>query len=155
MFPAMVAPVVGIDGVLTGIHATFLRPDGTGKADFTDSEFQRETRGVIRGGAIRLAEHDPDRELLVAEGIETTLSAMEIFELPGWSVVCASSLKTVELPSSVQSIVIAADRDRSGAGQRNALAARERWTSEGRAVRLVMPPVLGTDFNDILLERRM
>lgn len=149
-FPAMAAPVVGVDGKLTGIHMTYLHPDGTGKADFADPDFQRETRGVIRGGSIRLAPHIPERELIIAEGIETTLSAMEIFGLPGWSSVSAAGLKTVELPPTVRCVVIAEDNDLTGAGQRNALAARQRWTGEGRAVRVVIPPEAGTDFNTIL-----
>ena len=152
-FPAMVVPVVNVDDGQTGIHATYLRPDGSGKADFANKEFQRECRGVIRGGAIRLAAHDPDCELIIAEGVEATLSAMQIFGLPGWSAVYAGGLKTVELPPAVRRVVIAADNDVSGTGQRNALAAYQRWISEGRFVRIAMPPVAGDDFNDVLTKR--
>ena len=42
--------------------------------------------------------------------------------------------------------------DASGVGQRNALAAYDRWTAEGRSVRMVAPPVVGDDFNDVLLK---
>jgi phage/plasmid primase-like uncharacterized protein len=149
--PAMVAPVVNVDGEQIGIHMTYLRPDGSGKVDLA-KEFQRECRGVIRGGAIRLAPHDPDRELIIGEGIETVLSAMQIFGLPGWSVVYAGGLATVELPLAVRSVVIAADNDINGAGQRNALAAYQRWTDEGRSVRIAMPPRAGYDFNDVLMK---
>ena len=138
----MLAPVVNVSGEQTGVHMTYLRPDGGGKADLP-KEYQRECRGVIRGGAIRLAEHDPDTELIVAEGVETTLSAMQIFGLAGWSAVFAGGLKTMELPSNVRRIIIAADNDVSGAGQRNALAAYDRWTAEGRAVRIKAPPDVG------------
>ena len=148
-FPAMVAPVVDVDGNQTGIHATYLRSDGSGKADFADREFQRECRGVIRGGAIRLAEHDPDRALVVAEGVETALSAMQLFELPGWSAVSAGGLKALKLPPSVRNIIIVADNDASGTGQRSAVAAGQRWKAEGRAVRAVVPLITG-DFNDVL-----
>jgi hypothetical protein len=149
-FPAMVAPVVDINGALTGIHATFLRPDGSGKADFADPAFQRETRGVIRGGAIRLAPHEPNRELIVAEGVESALSATAIFASPAWSAVSAIGLKTVELPLAARRIVIATDNDISGTGQRNALAAYQRWSAEGRSVRIALPPIPGDDFNDVL-----
>ena len=74
--PAMLAPVVNIDGEQTGLHMTYLRRDGGGKAALP-KEYQRECRGVIHGGAIRLAEHDPDAELVVAEGVESTFSAMQ------------------------------------------------------------------------------
>jgi len=151
--PAMVAPVVDVGGELTGIHATYLKRDGGGKADLGHPEYQRETRGRIKGGATRLAEHDPDRELLVGEGLESTLSAMEIYDLPGWAAFSADNLKNgLELPAAVHRIVIAADNDT--AGRRAALEAHRRWTAGGhRAVRIVMPPRAGTDFNDLLTAR--
>jgi hypothetical protein len=152
MFPAMAAPVVDVNGAQTGVHMTYLRADGTGKADFPNRDFQRECRGVVRGGSIRLIPHDPNRELIIAEGIETALSASEIFGLPAWSAVSAGGLKTLELPPAVRRIVIAADRDVSGTGQRNALAAYHRWSAEGRSVRIVIPTSLG-DFNDALTGR--
>ena len=150
--PAMLAPVVNIDGEQTGLHMTYLRRDGGGKAALP-KEYQRECRGVIQGGAIRLAEHDPDAELIVAEGIESAFSAMQLFCLAGWAAVYAGGLKTLELPSSVRRIIITADNDLSGAGQRNALAAYDRWTAEGRSVRVKIPPGVGDDFNDVLIKR--
>ena len=151
--PAMVAPIVDINGQQTGAHLTYLRSDGTGKADLP-KEFQRECRGVIGGGVIRLATHDPECELLVGEGVETALSAMEIFKRPGWAAVYAGNLKEdLMLPPEVRRVVITADNDESGTGQKNALAAKQRWLSQGRAVRIVIPPRIGTDFNDFLMER--
>jgi hypothetical protein len=147
---AMVAPVVDLRGEQTGVHMTYLRPDGSGKADLGHPGLQRECRGVIRGGTIRLAAHDPDRPLLIGEGLESTLSAMEIFGLPGWAAVSAGGLKTLELPLSVRNVVIAADNDHSGAGQRNALAAYDRWTGEGRSVCIRCPSTAGHDYNDML-----
>ena len=91
----------------------------------------------IHGGAICLAEHCPDTELIVGEGVESTFSAMQIFGLAGWSAVYAGGLKTIKLPPSVRRIVIAADNDLSGVGQRNALAADDRWIAEGRSVRIM------------------
>jgi putative DNA primase/helicase len=151
--PAMFAPVVNIDGEQIGAHMTYLRRDGAGKADLP-KEYQRECRGVIHGGAIRLAEHDPDAELIVAEGIESAFSAMQLFGRAGWAAVCAGGLKTLDLPSTVHSVIIAADNDPSGAGQRNALAAYDRWTAEGRSVRIKIPPDVGDDFNDVLTKGR-
>jgi putative DNA primase/helicase len=149
---SMVAPITDIDGIQIGIHATYLRRDGTGKADFGHRDLQRETRGIMRGGAIRLAPHDSGLELIVGEGIESTLSAMEIFDLPGWSAVSAGGLKTLELPSPVRHILIAADNDM--AGRQTALTAYQRWTGEGREVRVKVPPNAGDDFNDVLARRR-
>ena len=150
--PAMAAPILDINGEQIGVHLTYLR-DGGGKADLP-KEFQRECRGVIHGGAIRLMEHDPGVELIIAEGIETSLSAAQLFDLPCWSAVYAGGLKTMELPPGVCRIIIAADNDVSGAGQRNALVAFDRWVGEGRHVRIKCPPNAGDDFNDVLIKRR-
>ena len=49
--PAMLAPIVNVDGEQTGVHLTYLRHDGGGKADLP-KQYQRECRGLIRGGAI-------------------------------------------------------------------------------------------------------
>jgi phage/plasmid primase-like uncharacterized protein len=149
---ALLAPVTDVAGEQIGVHMTYLRPDGSSKADLP-KEFQRECRGAIRGGAIRLADHDPNTALIIGEGIESVFSATQIFGLAGWSAVFAGGLKTVELPSTVRTIIIAADNDASGAGQRNALAAYDRWTAEGRSVRIKAPPDVGDDFNDVLIKR--
>ena len=150
--PAMLAPVVDVSGEQTGVHLTYLRGDGGSKVDLP-KEFQRECRGVIRGGAIRLIPFDPGVELGLAEGVETGLSFAELFDLPCWSAVYAGGLKTLEIPSTVRRIIIAADNDVSGAGQRKALAAYDRWTAEGRSVRIRIPPNAGDDFNDVLIKR--
>jgi putative DNA primase/helicase len=149
--PAMLAPVVNVTGEQIGTHLTYLRGDGSGKAELT-KEYQRESRGLIHGGAIRLFPFDPDVELVLAEGVETSLAASELFGLPCWSAVYAGGLCSLVLPLEVRHVMIAADNDASGVGQRNALAAYDRWRAEGRSVRIVAPPVVGDDFNDVLLK---
>ena len=95
-------------------------------------------------------------ELIIAEGDRDLLSPRrELSDLPCWSAVFAGGLKTTQLPPDVRRIVIAADNDVSGAGQRNALAAYDRWTAEGREVRIKTPPEVGDDFNDVLSKRRV
>lgn len=148
-YPAMVAPIVNVAGEQIAVHKTFLRPDGRGKADLP-KEHQRETCGPFKGGAIRLAPHRAGVELLISEGIETTLAAMQLFGLPGWAAICAPGIEALELPTEVRAVAIAADNDVSGTGQRAALSARERWATERRSVRILLPPNPG-DFNDVLL----
>jgi putative DNA primase/helicase len=149
-YPAMVAPIVNVAGEQVAVHKTFVRPDGRGKADLPKEE-QRETCGPMKGGAVRLSPHHPGVELLIGEGVESTLSAMQLFGLPGWAAICASGLEALELPDDIRSVVIAADHDKNGVGQRAALCAREQWAAEGRSVRILLPPNLGEDFNDVLL----
>ena len=151
--PAMLAPVVDIDGEQIGVHLTYLRYDGAGKAALP-KEYQRECRGALAGGAIRLIPFDPGVELVLAEGVESGLSAAQLFALPCWSAVYAGGLRSLALPPDVRNVIIAADNDASGIGQRNALAAYDRWTAEGRSVRIKIPPNTGDDFNDVLTKRR-
>jgi hypothetical protein len=151
--PAMLAPVVDVNGEQIGTHFTYLRRDGSSKAALP-KEFQRETRGVLAGGAIRLIPFNPEVELILGEGIETVFAAAELFVRPCWSAVYAGGLRSLVLPPEVRRVIIAADNDASGAGQRNALAAYDRWTAEGRTVRMRCPPDVGDDFNDVLLKRR-
>ena len=79
--PAMLAPVVDIDGEQIGTHMTYLRRDGAGKADLA-KEHQRECRGALAGGAIRLIPFDPGVELILCEGVETGLAAAELLPCP-------------------------------------------------------------------------
>jgi putative DNA primase/helicase len=149
-YPAMLARVVDIDGHQIGIHKTFLKPDGSGKWPFSDKRLQRETCGRIGGGAVRLAPYDPRRALAVGEGIENAASAMHLLDLPGWAALSAPGIKSLELPECVRNVVIAVDNDENGTGQEAALFAYEKWTGEGRSVRLMVPPNVGEDFNDLL-----
>jgi putative DNA primase/helicase len=91
---------------------------------------------------------DPKRELLLAEGIETGLSAAQLLELPCWAAVSAVGLKTLELPLAAQRLCIAADHD--DAGKRAAAVARTRAIDLGREVRIILPRTPGYDFNDVL-----
>jgi hypothetical protein len=142
--------LVNVPGEQIGIHKTFLKPDGFDKADLPRAE-QRETCGVFKGGAIRLAPHLPGAELLIGEGVETVLAAMQLFGLPGWSAICAGGIEALELPPEIRAVVIAADNDENSVGQRAALTVRKRWVAEGRSVRILLPPKPG-DFNDVLLQ---
>jgi putative DNA primase/helicase len=111
----------------------------------------RMSYGPIGGGSVRLA---PAAEtLLVGEGIETCMSAMQAMTVPAWAALSTSGLKALMLPLIVRTVIILADNDANGAGERAARAAAERWLTEGRRVRLAMPPVSGNDFSDLLLGR--
>jgi putative DNA primase/helicase len=129
------------------VHRTWFERD----LDGVWRRLDRASLGLKNGGAIRLA---PAAEtLLIGEGIESTLSGMQVFDLPGWSAIDAGNLcDCLELPRVVRSVLVAADHDRSGAGQAAAVGARRRWTAEGRSVRIVLPNAIG-DFNDIIAGR--
>lgn len=140
--PAMVAKIVGPNGGLVAVHRTYLLADGSCKAP-VDKDCQRLSLGPTRGGVVHLAPFDPDRPLIIGEGIETTMSLMQLRGLPGWAGVSTSVLKHLILPVAVRQILIAVDHDRNGAGERAARAAGQRWVAEGRCVWLAMPKGFG------------
>jgi hypothetical protein len=145
----MVARVDNTDGELVAVHRTFLLPDGSGKAA-VDKDCQRLSLGPTRGGIVRLAPFDPDCPLIIGEGIETTLSLMQLRGLPGWAGVSTSVLKYLILPAVVQRVLLAVDADRNGAGERAARTAGRRWVAEGRRVWLATPRGGHGDWNDVL-----
>ena len=110
-------------------------------------------RGPVGGGAVRLGTIQPDDWLIIAEGIETTLSVMQATGLAGWAALSASGMARLILPSEARMVVIVADHDANGSGDRAARTAAERWVGEGRRVRIALAPEPGTDFNDVLLGR--
>jgi phage/plasmid primase-like uncharacterized protein len=143
--PAMIARIDNIDGELIGIHRTFLRPDGGGKAD---AEPSKAMIGRAAGSAVRLVA--AAETLIVGEGIESTLSAMQATGLPAWAALSVSGLIALVLPPTAQNVIIIADNDANGVGQRAAKAAAQRWRREGRRVSVWMSPQIGTDANDLL-----
>jgi hypothetical protein len=144
VWPAMVALVThGVDDEPLAVHRTFLAPDGSGKASVDP---QKMMLGPCRGGAVRLA--PAGDVLMVGEGIETSLAAMQARGLPAWAALSTSGLLALDLPSEVRAVIILADGDE--AGKAAARGAALRWKREGRRVRIAHPPE-GMDFNDMLL----
>lgn len=141
--PAMVALVTdGKSGMPVAIHRTYLSSDGNAKAEVSPNKMML---GPTRGGVVRLCEHGEG--LLIGEGIETTLSAMQATGRPGWAALSTSGLTSLVLPPDAGAITILADGDK--AGHKSAKAAATSWSARGVAVRVAYAPT-GTDFNDLL-----
>ena len=145
--PAMIGLVEHVDHGPTAIHRTFISAEGSGNAAV---EPDKASLGPVAGGAVRLAQVRAGQWLLVAEGLETTFSVMHACALPGWAALSAGGIKSLVLPPSANMVVICADNDANGVGQRAANAAAERFLAEGRRVRIALPPRSGLDFNDLL-----
>jgi putative DNA primase/helicase len=140
----MVARIDNIDGELIGVHRTWLDRDAAGQWHRRD----RAILGRAAGGGVRLS---PAAEtLMVAEGIETTMAAMQATAMPAWAALSTAGLVALLLPPIVRTVIVLADNDASGAGERAACIAAARWLAEGRRVRIAMPPEPGTDFADLL-----
>jgi phage/plasmid primase-like uncharacterized protein len=142
----MVALVTrGTDGAPLAIHRTFLNRDGQEKASVEPTKMML---GPCRGGAVRFG-LVVDR-VMIAEGIETALSALQATGRATWAALSTSGLRALELPACVREVVLLADGDEPG--ETAAQAAAVRWTLEGRKVRIARAP-RGFDFNDMLQGR--
>jgi putative DNA primase/helicase len=144
IWPAMVALVTnGADGTPLAIHRTFLARDEVGKARVDP---QKMMLGPCRGGVVSLA--DPGDLLMIGEGIETCLSAMQATGHPAWAALSTSGLRGLDLPVDVSDVVVLADGD--DAGEAAAQDCARKLKREGRRVRIARPPK-GCDFNDLLI----
>lgn len=56
----------------------------------------------------------------IAEGIETAIAAGRLFQMSVWSVICANGIETFQPPPGCRHLVIFADHDLNGVGQRAA-----------------------------------
>src|SRR5262249_53488334 len=144
----MLARVDDVDGNFIAVHRTWLKADGSGKASLREPKM---SLAPIRGGAVRLTL--AAETLLIGEGIETCLAALRATAQAAWAALSTSGMVALRLPPIVRTVVILADHDRSGAGERAARTAAQRWLAEGRQVRIAMPPELGTDMADVLAGR--
>ncbi|MGJ3231735.1 MAG: DUF7146 domain-containing protein [Oceanicaulis sp.] len=141
--PALVALVEGGDGF--AVHRTYLRPDGSGKADITPD---KAMLGRCAGGAVRLA--DGPGRLVVAEGVETALSLLSgLLDGPAavWAALSTSGLRGLRLPDQRGNLTVASDGDDAGRAAARALA--ERAHALGWRV-TIADPGDGRDFNDVL-----
>ena len=127
------------------MHRTYLRPDGSGKAEIDPP---KAMLGATAGGAVRLT--DGLSRLVVGEGIESTLSlACGFLNGPAAlrAALSTSGLRGMRLPSHPGRLTIACDGDPPGREAAKVLA--ERAHALGWQVG-ICDPGTGADFNDIL-----
>lgn len=121
-FPAMVAPIVSLDGRTLALHRTYLTADGR-KADVPSVKKLTGAAGLLGGACIPL--HQPARGCIgIGEGIETSLAACFASGVPTVAAYCAGNLAAWKWPVSVQRLVIFADADKAGCEAADKLRAR-------------------------------
>lgn len=125
------------------VQRIFLEPPGRKCADL---ESPKMSLGPIAGGGVILG--DVRDALVVAEGIESALSAGRALGLPAVAVLGASNLVRLEIPDTVQRVVIAPDRDEGGTGERHARALGVKLARRGLRVALAWAPDGLNDWND-------
>jgi putative DNA primase/helicase len=141
----MVSAVQGPSGRITGVHRTYLKPDGSGKADVKKPKLMA---GICWEGAIRLC--PAGSRLAIAEGIETALSVFAATQTPTWPTGSMGNLAAIIVPPIVRDLVICVDGDSSPAETERVIEKAGAFHSaRGLRVAVVRPPV-GMDFNDVL-----
>jgi hypothetical protein len=146
-WPAMIAAVTDLSGAITGVHRTWLDPEGfdpirLGKAPI---ETPRRAMGKLLGNAVRFG---PGVNVLaIGEGIETMLSLRCVLPaLPMAAALSANHLAALLLPPTLRRLYIARDAD--AAGDVAASALTERAELAGIET-IVLTPMRG-DFNEDL-----
>ncbi len=147
-WPAMIACVTDLDGQITGVHRTWLDPDGfdrirLGKAPV---DTPRRAMGDLLGNAVRFGASDDD-VLVAGEGVETMLSLRcALPTLPMAAALSANHLSALLLSSSLRRLYIARDADAAGDAVQTVLSQRVR---EAGIEAVPLSPRLG-DFNEDL-----
>lgn len=144
LLPCLVAAVSGPDRLITAIQRIYITSDGK-KAGVSDPKL---TLGQLGNGAVRLAA--ATEQLGLAEGLETGLSAVQLYGVPVWAAL-GTRMDAVAVPDTVTALALFADNDEAGrrAAER-AMAIHER---QGRTIEVIYPPNNLKDFNDALLAR--
>ena len=104
--------------------------------------------GPCRGGAVRLGQ--PGDVLMVGEGIETCLAAMQATAMRHGRRFRPRAFAASTCRARLRDVIVLADGD--DPGEAAAQDCAWRWKREGRRVRIARPPQ-GMDFNDLLLRR--
>jgi hypothetical protein len=143
--PIMIAPLVR-ENKLTGVHITFLDSTGSVKAEITPN---KKFLGTSKGSHIEL--HCPNNTdtLIIAEGIETGISASKILgkeQFACFSAGAGYNMKELAIPSQFINIIIAGDNGESGREYAN--AAKATYEQQGFKVDIYYPPERFSDFND-------
>jgi putative DNA primase/helicase len=146
-FPAMVALMRDvITGEPTGVHRTALMDDGSSKRIMPDDMPAKRMLGRAKGAVVML--NHPAPRMGIAEGIETALSASQIFGIPVWSLMSADGIAACPVIPGVKHLTIFADQDQAGLAAATKCAARyERAGIEGE----IRYPSTG-DWNSYLTE---
>lgn len=148
--PAMVAAIQEPNGKIAGVHRTYLKADGSGKAEVKDAKMMK---GICWTGAVRFGPVTPT--LALGEGIETSLSIVQAFAEAGighsvWSALSLGNMGAAVLPRTIRRLVLFADNAMDTEKAKAAID-KAAWLQERpeRTVVIAMAPA-GQDFNDVL-----
>lgn len=141
-WPAMIAAVTGLDGVITGVQRSWLDTAKSGKAPIAHP---RRAMGHLLGHGVRFGR--AGAIMVAGEGIETVLSIRQVCPaMPAIAGLSAAHLAATLFPESLQRLYVGRDNDSAGAGALATL--NERAASAGIEVVPIEPRL--DDFNSDL-----
>lgn len=148
-FPVMLARLSDNLG-FASVQRTYLAPDGRGKAPVAKID-QKRGLGGMRGGAVRL--RTVGDVLAIAEGVETALSAAQLYQFATWATCGTGRFTVIDVPESVRFIIIFADAGEPG--WKAAVTASDHYEHLGYGVEIIRPDADfadhdAKDFNNIL-----
>lgn len=170
--PAMIACIMGLDGVLRGVHRWYLDLSGwdfrtrSGIVTKARLEKAKVSLAPYRGGHIPIwkgAQRAPLRAIAAGTPVYAGESpedcwsvAMAKRDARIVSAVSLSNLAALELPPQMGPLVLIGQNDPPGSpasGQFEAVIAAHQ--AAGREVRCMFPPAGFKDFNDVLMGKRI
>jgi hypothetical protein len=146
-WPAMIAAVTNLDGGITGVHRTYLNPEGfdrsaSGKAPI---DTPRRAMGHLLGNSVCFGLADD--VMAAGEGIETMLSLGCVLPtMPMAAALSAAHLGAILLPATLRRLYIVRDDDPAGDFAMESLSARARMNG---IEAIPLSPCSG-DFNEDL-----
>lgn len=142
-WPALIAAVTDDSGELTGVHRTWLLPNGDDKAPVATP---RRAIGDLLGHGVRFGRADD--MLAAGEGVETVLSLRTVLPtLPCVAALSAAHLAALHLPSTLRRLYIAEEADAAGRHGADQLASR----AEAQGIETLRLRAALGDLNDDLV----
>lgn len=119
-WPAMIASVTDNDGVITGVHRTWLDPQSCDKAAIA---CPRRAMGHLLGSGVRFGQ--ADRVMVAGEGLETLLSLRQVMpSMPMIAGLSAAHLAAINFPADLRCLYVARDDDLAGTAALSTLIER-------------------------------
>jgi len=142
--PATLCAISAADGSITAVQKIWcdtklVSENGHSPEKGTravDLKTPKKTEGRMGTGAIKLAE--AGHNLGLAEGVESAMSAAQLFSIPVWATCGAHRLDNIQLPDVVRSVVIFGDLGK--VGEAAAAKAVNAYTRRGYAAWAEFPP---------------
>jgi putative DNA primase/helicase len=134
--PAMVALMRdAVSNVPTGVHRTFLRSDGSGKADVAPAKMML---GRAAGSVVKLT---PDEDVVaglgLSEGLEDGIAIINLGWRPIWTCMSAVGMQRFSVLLGIEALTLFADAD--PAGLQAARSCASRWSRAGSTAAVVDP----------------